>query len=80
MVLVKGVLVFPGESPELTKPPIVLPDALQCMKRLFRYKMKRKVEESDDEASVKEDSSSESEDDDESEEVVSEDEIVSDDD
>jgi hypothetical protein len=81
MVVVNGILVFPGESPEITKPPILLPDALQCMKRLFRYKMKRKVEveESDDEVSVH-DSSSSSESDEEESELESEEEIASDDD
>lgn len=78
MILVQGCLVFPGETVTVTKPPIVLPDALQSLKKLFRYKMKRKAEESDDEASVHAASSSESEDDESEEET--EEELASDED
>lgn len=69
-------LLFPGESIEVTKRPIDLPDSNAALKALFMYKVKRKKEESDDEEEKKpEESSSESELEEEEEESEPEEQI-----
>jgi len=67
-------LLFPGESIDVTKEPIELPDSTLALKSLFLYKVKRKKEESDDEEEKKpEESESEADDDEEDEEEEEED-------